>query len=234
MTRLDRAAWPEVAECAGNGEVLLIPLGSTEQHGPHLPVTTDAEIATAIADRAAERHTGLVVAPTVAYGSSGEHQAFVGTLSIGQEATELVLVELGRSASAHFHRVVVISAHGGNAAPLARAMGRLADEGHPVTAWSPRWGGDLHAGRTETSLMLAIDPGRVVLDRAEPGDTRPLAMLLPELEAHGVGSVSRNGVLGDPDGASAEEGERLLDAAVGALVRLLEPVLSTSTTGRAP
>jgi mycofactocin system creatininase family protein len=163
MTALADSTWPEVATAAGAGAVLVVPLGSTEQHGPHLPLTTDTDIAVAIAREASARRPRLVVAPPVAYGSSGEHDGFAGTLSIGQEATELVLVELGRSATAQFDRVIVVSAHGGNAAPLARAVSRLADEGRAVEAWWPKWGGDLHAGRTETSLMLAIAPERVDL-----------------------------------------------------------------------
>jgi creatinine amidohydrolase len=203
-----------VADAARAGRWLVIPLGSTEQHGPHLPVTTDTDIAVAIAEGAAARDARLMMAPPVAYGASGEHQDFPGTLSIGQDATRLLLLELGRTAAIHFDRVVVVSAHGGNAVPLSRAMERLAEEGHPVSAWSPSWPGDLHAGRTETSLMLAIDPGRVLLDRAEPGDPRTLDQLLPLLVAGGVRSVIANGVLGDPTGANAEEGRYLLDRAV--------------------
>jgi mycofactocin precursor peptide peptidase len=210
VTRLTASSWPEVARVAGGGATLLIPLGSTEQHGPHLPVTTDTDIAVAIAVGAAERDERLVVAPPMAYGSSGEHQAFAGTLSIGQDATELVLLELGRSASGVFSQVLVVSAHGGNSVPLARAMARLRVERRPVDAWSPSWHGDLHAGRTETSLMLAIAPDHVRLERAEAGDRRPLAILLPLLRHHGLQSVSANGVLGDPAGANADEGRRLL------------------------
>jgi mycofactocin system creatininase family protein len=218
MNRLSDTAWPEAAQLAGAGAILLIPLGSTEQHGPHLPFTTDTDIALAIATGAAGHDEHLVVAPPIAYGSSGEHQHFAGTLSIGHEATELVLVELGRSAHLHFAHLIVVSAHGGNAAPLGRAVTRLQGEGRPAVAWSPAWHGDLHAGRTETSLMLAIAPDRVDLDRAEPGDPRPLTAVLPLLRADGVHSVSANGVLGDPRGASGEEGRRLLAAAVGDLV----------------
>ncbi len=160
----------------------------------------------------------MLVAPPMAYGSSGEHQGFAGTLSIGQEATELVLLELGRSASRDFARIIVVSAHGGNSVPLSKAMARLRDERRPVDGWSPSWPGDLHAGRTETSLMLAIAPERVRLERAEAGDRRSLATLLPLLRDQGVRSVSANGVLGDPAGASAEEGHRLLASAVSDLV----------------
>lgn len=220
--RLSGSTWPEVAEASALGRGLLIPLGSTEQHGPHLPVTTDTDIAMAIAEGAADRDPSLMVAPPVAYGASGEHQGFPGTLSIGQDAIHLLLLELGRSAATDFARIVVVSAHGGNAVPLARAMARLTEEGHPVEAWSPSWSGDLHAGRTETSLMLAICPDHVHLERAEPGDRRPIDVLLPLLRADGVRSVSGNGVLGDPSGATRGEGRRLLDQAVTDLLGALE------------
>ncbi|HUD17532.1 MAG TPA: mycofactocin biosynthesis peptidyl-dipeptidase MftE [Acidimicrobiales bacterium] len=222
MSDLHGLAWPEVARRSRSGAILLIPVGSTEQHGPHLPCTTDTDIAAAMAAGASERLDRVVVAPPFPYGSSGEHQGFAGTLSIGREATELALVELGRSACTDFAHVVMVSTHGGNAVPVTRAMARLAADGLPVTTWSPSWSGDLHAGRTETSLLLAIAPQRVRVDRAEPGDTRPIATLLPLLRDHGVRAVSPNGVLGDPTGASAEEGHRLLADACEQLVGRLE------------
>jgi creatinine amidohydrolase len=89
-----------------------------------------------------------------------------------------------------------------------------------VLAWLPSVpGADAHAGRTETSLLLALAPASVRLDEAEPGDTRPLAEVMPELRSGGVAAVSRSGVLGDPRGASAAEGERLLAALTDDLVR---------------
>src|ERR1019366_10312968 len=90
--------------------------------------------------------------------------------------------------------------------PVARAIARLGAEGHPVVAWSPSWPTDLHAGRTETSLMLAIAPERMHVERAEAGDLRPVGTLLPLLHDQGVRAVSANGVLGDPAGATADEG----------------------------
>jgi creatinine amidohydrolase len=154
------------------------------------------------------------MAPALPYGSSGEHGAFAGTLSIGREALVHVLVELVRSSS--FARVVFVSAHGGNAEPLAAAVRQLRDEGHDVWAWSPAWGGDAHAGRVETSLMLALAPDLVGPGR-EPGNVEPLAELMPRLVAGGVGAVSPNGILGDPAGASAREGRALLAAAIADL-----------------
>ena len=229
MTRLADATWPDMADRSAAGCVLLLPFGSTEQHGPHLPVTTDTDIAVALAEGAARRDDRLLVAPAVAYGSSGEHQGFAGTLSIGQDATELVVVELGRSARVHVASTVVVSAHGGNAAPVSRAVDRLVAEGQRVGAWSPRFDGDLHAGRTETSLMLAIAPERVRPEHAAPGDLRSLDVLLPLLRRQGLHSISANGVLGDPTGATAEEGRRLLDAAIDSLLACAEGMRTAPT-----
>jgi mycofactocin precursor peptide peptidase len=216
MTELAALAWPEVA-----GSLLVVPVGSTEQHGPHLPLSTDTDVALALAARLAAGAGGVLVAPAVPYGSSGEHAGFPGTLSIGAAATELLLVELGRSAlPATADRMLLLSAHGGNAGPVTAAVRLLRSEGRDVRAWSPRWRGDAHAGRTETSVQLALDPTRV---RSGPvnGNTAPLADLMPALRAGGVRAVSDTGVLGDPAGACAGEGEALLAAAADDLVRFL-------------
>jgi creatinine amidohydrolase len=199
-------ALADLASPAVQGDLLVVPLGSTEQHGPHLPLSTDTDVAVALASRV----PGAVVAPALAYGSSGEHAGFPGTLSIGQAALELVLVELVRSVEG-FRRVLLLNAHGGNHDPVRRAVAALRAEGRDVRAWSPAWDGDAHAGRTETSLMLAL--GRPVGPGRPVGATEPLAALLPAMRAGGVRAVSSNGVLGDARGASAEEGKALLDRA---------------------
>jgi mycofactocin precursor peptide peptidase len=203
---LGDCAWPEIGAVT-----LLVPLGALEQHGPHLPLDTDARIALAIARRAATDNAALLVAPPVAYGASGEHEGFPGTLSIGHEALRAVLVELGRSAFRWASRLVFVNGHGGNLPTLPDAVAQLRAEGRDA-AWWPcaPGGGDAHAGRTETSLLLALDPAAVRQDAAEPGATAPLADLLPALRAGGVAAVSPNGVLGDPTGATAAGGEQLL------------------------
>jgi mycofactocin precursor peptide peptidase len=205
--------------------LVLVPVGSVEQHGPHLPLDTDAVIAEAVAHRVAERldRTDVLVAPPVMYGASGEHQMFAGTASIGSEALSLLLIELTRSMRTWARDVVFVNAHGGNTTALTRAVSLLVGEGHSV-GWVPcvTEGADAHAGRTETSLMLHLRPEHVRLDRAEAGNTAPVGELLPALLAGGVGAVSPNGVLGDPAGASSTLGEQLLDLMtddVTALVR---------------
>lgn len=207
---------PEIGRLPGL--VLAVPLGSTEQHCPHLPLSVDTDIAVALCRRLAAARD-VVIAPAVAYGSSGEHAGFPGTLSIGQAALELLIVELGRSATETFEHVLMVSAHGGNAEPLARAVARLRAESRDVHTFLPRWAGDPHAGRPETSMLLALRPDRVQMGLAAAGDVRPIEEIWPLLRAGGVRAVNASGVLGDPTGASAVEGELLLDDLTDALVR---------------
>jgi mycofactocin system creatininase family protein len=148
--RLADLTWPTVT-----GAVLAVPLGSTEQHGPHLPLSTDTDIATALAFGLAARRSDVVVAPAVPYGASGEHAGFRGTVSIGREALELLVLELVRSATETFPHVLLVNGHGGNARTLAAAVARLRAESRDVVLWGPPWRGDAHAGRTETSVQLA-------------------------------------------------------------------------------
>lgn len=203
---------------AADRPVVLVPVGSCEQHGPHLPLDTDTRIAAAVAAGAAARLAVTCVGPSVTVGASGEHAGFAGTLSIGVEALTTVLIELGRSAD-WSAGLVLVNGHGGNVAAVRRAIEVLTGEGRRALAWSAAVpGGDAHAGRTETSLLLALAPDLVDLGAAEPGRTEPLATLLPALRTEGVRSVSPNGVLGDPAGASAAEGRALLDALVDDLV----------------
>jgi mycofactocin system creatininase family protein len=217
VTILAETVWTEIAT---TNLVLAIPLGSTEQHGPHLPLSTDTDIASTLTARLAKSVPWVAVAPALAYGSSGEHQAFAGTLSIGERAVELVVIELVRSAMNTFSRVVLVSAHGGNDRAVARAVRRLREEGNDVRAWSPSivWNGDAHAGFLETSVMLALNAARVRTDAATAGDTRPIEELIEVLRSDGVAAVSANGVLGDPTGASTEAGLALLAEASASLI----------------
>ena len=219
MPALADLPWPDVGQRVTGQTVLAVPLGATEQHGPHLPLSTDTDIAVALCGRLAAARPDVLVAPALAYGSSGEHAGFPGTLSIGQQALELLLVELGRSASLTFGHLVFVSGHGGNAEPAGRAVERLRAESRDVRLFLPCWDGDPHAGRPETSMMLRLSPERVRMSRAAPGDTRPLTQAWPLLRSGGVRAVSETGVLGDPTGATAAEGGDLLDDLAAALIR---------------
>jgi mycofactocin system creatininase family protein len=225
--------WTEADAASASGAVtspiVLVPVGSTEQHGPHLPLGTDTLIAEEIAGRAllhapGGASDGLVLGPTLAVTASGEHAGFAGTLSIGTRVMAQVVVELVRSAT-WAEGVVFVNGHGGNYEPVERAVELLRSEQHRVLSWWPRWprrtdGGprDLHAGRIETSMMLAIDPGLVRLERARPGPS----VSMEDLRTHGVRATSPSGVLGDPSGASGREGERLIRRFVDDLLFAIE------------
>jgi mycofactocin precursor peptide peptidase len=229
---LTQTRWPVVEHSPR--QLLVVPVGSLEQHGPHLPLDTDTRIAVAVARRACAGRSGVALAPPLPVGASGEHAAFPGTLSIGAEALAACLIELGRHAVLHWPALLLVNGHGGNVAAVEAAVGRLRYEGRACSAWHAALPeGDAHAGRSETSVMLALAPGAVMLDAAERGEVRPLDQILPLLRERGVRAVSANGVLGDPSGASAAEGERLLarltDSLNAAMDRLLEPGPGTTS-----
>ncbi|MBX6390741.1 MAG: mycofactocin biosynthesis peptidyl-dipeptidase MftE [Frankia sp.] len=223
VRELGRLRWPEVPEPR---PVVLLPLGSTEQHGPHLPLDTDTRIAVAVAHGVAARLPGLVVAPPLAYGASGEHAGFPGTLSLGTTALTSVLIELLRSADDTATSVVLVNGHGGNAAALRAATRRLTAEGRQVLTWAPRTAvvaragvsaaaADLHAGQAETSLLLHLAPDLVRLDAAVRGPSPSIG----DLVRQGVRPLSPTGVLGDPTGASAALGAALLAEFIDDAVR---------------
>lgn len=183
---------------------------------------TDTRVATAVARAVGERLRWLV-APAIAYGASGEHQSFDGTISIGVDALTTLLVEYGRSASCWAQRLVFVNGHGGNVGALNAAIGRLRAEGR-AAGWSPcaSAGADAHAGHTETSVLLYISPDAVRTDRMLAGNEAPLRELLPSMRRGGVAAVSRTGVLGDPTTATAAEGRRIFSEMVDDCVRRID------------
>ncbi|HRO30309.1 MULTISPECIES: mycofactocin biosynthesis peptidyl-dipeptidase MftE [Micrococcaceae] len=198
---------------SGGSPMLLVPLGSVEQHGPHLPLGTDNVIAGEVCRRVAPRlGPDWVLGPLIPFGCSGEHEGFAGTVSIGRAQLVGYLVELVRSATRWTRGVRFVTGHGGNVPSLIEACGLLASEGRDA-AWTGMElaGADAHAGHTETSLMLRLRPGQVHHRARERGRTDPVGDLMPRLREHGVAAVSPNGVLGDPTTATAAAGDDLFD-----------------------
>jgi mycofactocin precursor peptide peptidase len=246
---LSAAHWPDVE--AGPRRLLVVPLGSLEQHGAHLPLDTDTRIAAAVAERACAGRDGVGLGPAIGIGASGEHADFPGTLSIGHVALSTMLVELGRHASRHWPALLLVNGHGGNVGAIGDALATLRAEGREAQVWqagvrpsmvaaasASDAGGDgspgpplvldAHAGRVETSIMLALAPQDVRAGAAVAGETRPLTEIMDDLRTRGVRPVSPNGVLGDPAGASAAEGETLLALLVTDLAAVLDRLTSTT------
>ncbi|MEP6815785.1 MAG: mycofactocin biosynthesis peptidyl-dipeptidase MftE [Marmoricola sp.] len=217
---LGQQRWPMVD---GSAPLLLVPVGSLEQHGPHLPLDTDTMVAVAVTRAVATRLEAMgrlvAVAPPVNYGASGEHEGFPGTVSIGHEALTLLLTELGRSACGWASGVIFVNGHGGNAPTMVRAVSRLRAEGRAV-AWTGcvAKGGDAHAGATETSLLRHLAPWSVRVDLAVTGAMAPIESLLPQLRDEGVRAVSASGVLGDATRSSTDQGKAIFEEMVRTLV----------------
>jgi creatinine amidohydrolase len=228
---LDRLSWPEVkAELEAGRDTVVVAFGATEQHGPHLPLATDALLGDHLARLVAERLDAFL-APTVRVGCSEHHLAFPGTLSISEETFHDLVGDLVRSlARGGFRTAVLIPTHGGNFAPLAAAIEKLGPvEGIEVRAVTdlgalfaivqvgaedygvPVGEGGLHAGEWETSMLMAIHPELVHPERGEPGYTGDLRAALGKLFTGGVDALAPNGVIGDPARASTEHGARYWD-----------------------
>lgn len=240
---LAELAWPEVQAALENGyDTAIIPLGATEQHGPHLPAGTDTFRAEALATRLAAALDRALVAPVIPIGCSEEHRDFAGTLSLRHETLAAILVDVGDSlARQGFQRLIFLSAHGGNERALALAVEELRRARPDIIVRQPenlaepvevnlRSSDDaginpteagIHAGEKETSEMLALRSELVNMTRAEPGYTGDMRAILPELQTTGVRPVSPNGVLGDPRRASAERGALYLQAVVERLAERL-------------
>lgn len=225
---LGARTWPEL-DAGRATHVLAVPLGSCEQHGPHLPLSTDTLVATALCASLAAHRSDVLVAPALGVGASGEHAGFAGTLSVGTDALATVVIELVRSARDWTRAVVVVSGHGGNAEALGRAAATASHDGDELVVFTPRVeGADAHAGRTETSLVLALDPSLVRHNEVVVGVTTPLRALEGDLRARGVAAVSPSGVLGDPTGASADEGRALLAALAVELCATVDAALGAA------
>ena len=239
---LDKLTWPEVkAELEAGRDTVVVAFGATEQHGPHMPLATDALLGDELARAVAERIDAFV-APTVRVGCSSHHMDFPGTLSLEDSTFHAIVADLVRSlARGGFRRVVLLPTHGGNFAPLAAALEQLGDVGSlEVVALTdltallrvatvgeqehgvPLGEGGLHAGEWEASMLLAVHPSLVRMDRAEAGFTGDLQEAVERMFAGGTKAVSENGAIGDPTRASAEHGRRYWDVAVEIAMEQIE------------
>lgn len=242
--RLGEMSWTALRERLKQGPLdVMVPLGALEQHGPHLPLDTDALIAEAVADRAVQRAGECVVSPCIPVGASSHHLAFPGTASLNDTTLRGVIVEVVQTLLSHgFRGVYLVTGHAGNVGAMAAVMAELdpAEQGRVVSFddWptqrdavhrvaEDQLGMDrelvgTHGGHFETSILLAIAPDRVDMSSAVAGHVGPAALASAKLRSGGMAALSPVGIIGDPRGASADAGELYLDALVSLVVEGME------------
>jgi creatinine amidohydrolase len=214
--------------------IVLLALGSWEQHGAHLPFDTDTVIIEAVVDAAIRsvdpENTQFSVVPTIGVTASDEHNGFAGTLSIGTNALSDAIVSIARSAS-WARGICIVNGHGGNSDALKLVHSALDYENIRHSIWSLPYyeGADMHAGHTETSLMLHLAPGTVRMDLAEVGAVGDSEMLIERMRAGGIKEVSSNGVVGDPTNANAAHGATMLSFYADHLTKLLLQIQTSWT-----
>lgn len=228
------ASWEDIAENVSRGIIAVLPVGAVEQHGPHLPLLTDTILAAGIARRIAEGADALLL-PAIAYGDAWTAEGWPGTLSLSPDTLRATVSDLGRG----LHRMgirglVTVNGHFGNREPIALAARTLSELGFPVLHLdypgletlaaehmesAPAGPGFYHADEVETSMLLALAPETVRLDKAKPEYPE-----FPPLFGHQpmkLSSFNTSGVFGDPRPATAEKGEALLAGIVTESLRLI-------------
>lgn len=239
--------WPEV-EALDRETTVLIPTGSIEQHGPHLPLETDTRLVTAVAE-AVERRTDVLLTPTLWLGCSAHHLEFAGSLTASFPGYQAALEAIVRSLVPHgFRRFYALNGHGGNASSndialraLKAAFPNLALGGSSYDAFAEgavveRMTGPQkslrHADEAETSLMLHVAPELVRMERAYDDG------LVPEPPVRGVvepfDAITERGAFGYPSLATAEKGAAIFEAAVSGVVAEIEAFRSYVLRGREP
>ncbi|MCI0333438.1 MAG: creatininase family protein [Planctomycetes bacterium] len=250
--RLQDLTWPEVKDLDFHKLVVIFPTGSFEQHGPHLPFTTDTDIVSGIAERIERAMPDRVLLlPTLWPGLSTHHMHFPGTMDVPQPVYIRLITELGKSiASMGATKVFILNGHGGNDTPLRAALREL-KTAVPETqfVFASYWtlaaktlrdvreselGGMGHACEMETSIMLHLHPDRVKIERTvRDGPTHTdvyrkadMQHARPVFFVNEFHEVTKSGVMGHPDLASAEKGKQFLDGIVGEVSAFVEHFLT--------
>ena len=229
------ATWTD-ADAAGT-DLALLPVGATEQHGPHAPLSTDTRNAVAVAEAAATAFDGeIVIAPAVPVGVSEEHRQFAGTLWVSPDTFRAYVRETVASLAHHgFDRVVVVNGHGGNVTALEEVTATITrhDDAFAVPfTWFEATGEHYremgHGGPIETALLRHVHPDLVREERIEEagaGASDRWGEWVSGVNlAYDSAEFTDNGVVGDPAEGNAERGAELLDLATEALVDLLAAV----------
>lgn len=248
--RLEDMNWPDIKEAIAQGfKTVIIGIGSTEQHGLHLPLKTDALIGDILAYRVAEKMKNALQAPTIRIGCSEHHLAFPGTISLQASTLKAIIHDYVVSLERHgFTAIVLLPSHGGNFVPVKEAMEELRQK-YPqlkivgytdlkgfmdvLIKLSEEFGvtkeeAGAHAGESETSLILFLERNLVAKKRFTPGylgslGEREINIILER----GMPSLSQNGILGDPMKATSKKGKIYLEKAANFLLKEVKKQLSS-------
>ncbi len=237
MNELFEAAvlpWPRVGELLAGGALPILPFGAQEQHGPHLPLATDTLMADGLARRLAAAVGGLLL-PAVPYGQTTDNMAFPGTVALSFDTTRAIAVDIAAAVQAHGARgLVIVNGDFGNRAPLTLAARQIHDAGlrvlvvnypgldrvvEDLLTTQPAGFGLVHADEFETSVVLALRPDTVAMERA----VAEYPVFPPTFPSEPVNlrALSDSGVFGDPRPATAALGERILAALTTAALELV-------------
>lgn len=246
--RMEEMNWPDIKEAIENGcTTAVLAIGSTEQHGPHLPLITDTLIGDALASGVAERLGNALQAPTIRAGLSEHHLTFPGTVSLRSDTLKAVISDYVESLIIHgFKTIILLPSHGGNFGTVKKSIEELQQK-HPdlkiigftdlqglinaLGEFSGEYGisefeSGAHAGESETSIILTLAGSLVRKTRYAPGYVGPLGdKEMKIIFEKGMPALSEKGILGDPTTATAEKGdvylEKMTDYIIGEIQKLL-------------
>jgi len=239
--------WPDAAARLDIVDTALLPVGAVEQHGPHLPLDTDAFDAEYLARKVAEMcsEPKPLVLPLIAYGVSYHHEAFKGTISINNETLANLVYDVGISLAKNgIQKLVIINGHGGNAPSLNFAAQRINQDARIFVCVDTgetsdvdvdgliETPNDVHAGEIETSTSLAIRPELVRMDRLQMEVPEFTSRYLDFTSKRGVAwyahthKISASGVMGDPTRATVEKGEKMWELMISNLVAFVDQIKS--------
>ena len=246
--RMEDMNWPDIKDAMAEGyKTVVIGVGATEQHGPHLPLQTDARIGDEYAWRIAKKLGNALQGPTIRVGCSHHHLAFPGTVSLQATTLKAIVKDYAESLLHHgFKNIIFIPSHGGNCDPLQNTIEELRKTypEHRIIGYTDllafidaqfkiteeegltRDEGGAHAGEIETSIVLALEPDLVMTDRYQAGYMGPLGENeVKTILERGMTALTRTGVLGDPTRSDPERGRLYLEKTVDFLVEEIQKLL---------
>jgi creatinine amidohydrolase len=246
--RYEEFTWPEIREAATAGRVAVLPVGTIEQHGPHLPLATDVLTATEVSRRAVERIPDeAVLLPSVCYAFNEHHLDFPGTIAVDGETFARYVTDIGRSLAHHgFRKILMVNGHGSNVPFLDIAARNVTNRTEAICAMASWWslvprelfaelresaypGGMAHGCELETSALLYLRADLVRMDLAQPDfPSQRSEFFYWDLERPSpvyfqefFSRYSRTGTLGDPTKATAEKGRRFVEGVVERMIALI-------------